>query len=78
MTLVEQIIDVAKEIELTDPIDWGMLSIDEDAAYHMIATGVLENYLLTDADSRDMILLSVATKLAVENFVLNLKLASKE
>ena len=77
MTLTEQLISLAKEVENTDPIDWGMLAISEDQAYELIASSVLENYLLTDSDYRDIIMLSVVLKLTVENFVLNLKLAQR-
>jgi len=74
MTLIEQLVELAQEIESEDPIDWGMLSVNESDAYRMIATSVLENYLNTDADSRDIMMLSTIVKLTVENFVLNLKL----
>jgi hypothetical protein len=74
MTLVQQLVELAQEIESEDPIDWGMLSVNENDAYAMIATSVLENYLNTDADSRDIMMLATVVKLTVENFVLNLKL----
>ena len=77
MTLVEQIVELAKEIEHEDPIDWGMLNIDEDEAFMLIAPSVLENYLLLDKDSRDIMLLSMVLKLTVENFALNVKLMQK-
>jgi len=74
MNLTEQLVELALEIEMADPIDWGMLSINERDAYDMIASSVLEQYLLTDKDERDMMLLAIVVKLTVENFVLNLKL----
>jgi hypothetical protein len=74
MTLIEQLVELAQEVESEDPIDWGMLSVNESDAYRMIATSVLENYLNTDADSRDIMMLSTIVKLTVENFALNLKL----
>lgn len=77
MNLTEQLISIAREIENTDPIDWGMLSISEDAAYELMAGSILENYLAMDADSRDMILLATVLKLTVENFVLNLQLLKR-
>lgn len=77
MTLTDQLITLAKEVEMADPIDWGMLAISEDQAYELIAGSVLEQYLLTDSDSRDIVMLSVVLKLTVENFVLNLKLAQR-
>lgn len=77
MTLVDQIVELAKEIEHEDPIDWGMLNIDEDEAFRLIAPSVLENYLLIDKDNRDIIMLSTVLKLTVENFALNVKLMQK-
>lgn len=77
MTLIDQLVAIAQEIEVTDPIDWGMLSISEEEAYRMIASSILESYLAGDADKRDMILLATVVKVTVENFVLNLKLAQK-
>jgi len=77
MNLTEQLIEIAREIESEDPIDWGMLEIDEYTAYELMAGSILENYLATDADSRDMVLLATVLKLTVENFVLNLKLMQK-
>ncbi len=74
MNLVEQLVEIAKAIESEDPIDFGMLQIDEDIAYSVMASGVLEMYLSADKEDRDMILLATVVKLTVENFVLNLKL----
>lgn len=75
---VNDILDLVKEIESEDPIDWGMLAVDEDMATEMIATGLLEQYNTTWADmgtdERTVIMLATITKLVVENFTLNLKL----
>jgi hypothetical protein len=77
MTLVEQIVELAKEIEHEDPIDWGMLNIDENQAFMLLAPSVLENYLLMDKYNRDIMMLSTILKLTVENFALNVKLMQK-
>ena len=77
MSLTEQLIYLAKEVESTDPIDWGMLNISEDETYNLLAGSVLEQYLLTEKDDRDIVMLSVVLKLTVENFVLNLKLMQR-
>jgi len=75
---VNDILDLVKEIDSEDPIDWGMLAVDEDMATEMIATGLLEQYNTTWADmdpnERTTIMLATITKLVVENFTLNLKL----
>jgi hypothetical protein len=75
MNLTEQLVELAQQIECGDPIDWGMLEISECDAYRLIAGGVLDTYLATERDCRDMVLLATAVKLTVENFVLNLKIA---
>jgi len=69
-----QIAELAMETELTDPIDWGMLSVDEMTAYKLIASSVLER---VDSDDKLIVAQATITKLIVENFVLNLKLESK-
>ena len=75
---VTDILDLVNEIESEDPIDWGMLSVDETTATEMIATGLLEQYNTTwadmDPDERTVIMLATITKLVIENFTLNLKL----
>lgn len=73
---LEQIVALAQEVEIEDPIDWGMLAIDETSAYRMIAASVLEMYEGMAESDKDVTLLSIIIKLTVENFVLNLKLLS--
>jgi hypothetical protein len=66
---------LAQEVEVNDPIDWGMLQVDEKQAYELIASQVLEQF----GDTTDRLtILSTITKLVVENFVLNLKLMKRE
>lgn len=75
---VEYIISLAKDVETEDPIDWGMLEIDEEAAYRLVALNVIEamNDKYDEHDYRD-VLLATIVKLVVENFTLNLKLQGK-
>jgi hypothetical protein len=67
---VETLAELAMEVEVSDPIDWGMLRIDEHTAYKIMAANVLEMYDETDT----LTLLATVTKLVVENFTLQLKL----
>ena len=76
MITVEQLVELAQEVESEDPIDWAMLNISEQAAYTMIATSVLERHLGLTED-QELVLLATVVKLTVENFVLNLRLLSK-
>jgi len=69
---VKLLVELAKECESVDPIDWGELNISEEQAYIMMATHVLEmnrNHLTDGA---------IIVKLMVENFVLNLKSLGKK
>jgi len=70
--LLKLIVALAQEVEITDPIDWGMLAISEEEAYTIMATSVLETF----PDERIEIQ-AVIVKLTVENFVLNLKLMQR-
>jgi hypothetical protein len=72
-TLVNLIVQLAKEIDLEDPIYWDMLEIDEDATWHMMACNVVEMFRL-ESESDKLILLATVTKLVVENFVLQAQL----
>lgn len=71
--------DLIKEIELVDPIDWGMLNINEDDAVRLIAMSVVEHYEQNirpmPETEREYIFVSSIAKLTLENFVLNVKLA---
>ena len=69
---VKVLVELAREGETMDPIDWGELKITEEQAYIMMAAHVLEmerNHLTDGA---------IIVKLLVENFVLNLKLMGKQ
>jgi hypothetical protein len=71
--------ELIKEIELADPIDWGMLRIDEKDATRLIASSVVEHYEenikpMAETD-REYVVVSSIAKLTLENFVLNIKLA---
>ena len=74
---VEQLVEIAEAFELGDPIDWGMLSVNEHDAYLFLASGVLENYNSADPSDREIMMLASVVKLTVENFVLNIRLNEK-
>jgi hypothetical protein len=65
---LRNLVELAREGEVMDPIDWGDLNISEDQAYAIMAAHVLqmERNHLTDG--------AIIVKLLVENFVLNCKL----
>lgn len=74
---VEELAILAQEVEVTDPIEWGMLSVDEATSYKLMAASVLELFGNMEKDQQLPIALASITKLLVENFVLNLKLETK-
>jgi hypothetical protein len=65
---VKILVDLAMEVEMEDPIDWGMLAVSEHDAYELMAAHVLE------MNNNDLTNKAIIVKLLVENFVLNLKL----
>ena len=81
---IDKIVSLAQEVEITDPIDWGMLSLDEDSAYKLVTMSVLNELGVRSVDGQiefqieKDIMIATIVKLVVENFVLNLKLTGKE
>ena len=78
MITIDTLVTLAKEVENEDPIDWAMLAIDEDDAYRLIATSVLEKFNEPWNIDQQTALLATVTKLIVENMVLNLRLLKNE
>jgi hypothetical protein len=70
---VETLVDLAKEVEGKDQIDWSQLAIEKDTAYRLVATSVLEMESQMDKEA----ILATMTQLIVENMVLNIKLLQK-
>jgi len=68
----KQIAELAQQIAVTDPIDWGELSISETEAYMLMASHVVE--IFSTKQDKLIVAQAVITKLLVENFVLNLRL----
>lgn len=74
---IEQIIELAKEVEITDAIEWDNLPLEKDRVYQLIGSQAYElyaNYSLSE--DGEAILIATITKLLVENFVLNIKVNS--
>lgn len=74
MITLPELIELTKEVESEDPINWSYLNIDEDTATRMIALNVYEMYRewKSSGDAETVMLVTI-TKLILENFVLNLK-----
>lgn len=74
---VEQLAELAREVENGDPIDWGMIPIREEDAYRQMAAQVIEMMKMHNPIDRQQVALAAITKLLVENFVLNYQLMEK-
>lgn len=77
MPTVNQLAELAQEADLKDPVDWGLLTVDEKTAYNLMAASVLEQFSGIKGDEQLVIAMATITKLLVENFVLNLRLEGK-
>jgi hypothetical protein len=75
---IADILDLLEQVETEDPIDWGMLAIDERNATEMIVSSLVDQYnrewgkLEPDVQAHAM--LATIAKLVIENFTLNLRL----
>lgn len=79
MISLNELIQLTKEVDAEDPIDWGMLNIDENEAIRLIAMDVLEMFHEWSlSDEKEIVMLVTITKLILENFCLNIKLHRKE
>lgn len=71
---LKQLIEIAKESTISDPIDWDKINLNEDTVYEMIGLSVVEMMAKIENDkNRDVLLAASILKLTVENFALNLK-----
>lgn len=79
MITLEQLVELTKEVESEDPIDWGMLNIDEETAVRLIALDTFDMYhTWKEMGEAETVMLVTITKLILENFVLNLKLQERQ
>jgi|TARA_R110000772_G_scaffold241193_1_gene353487 hypothetical protein len=74
---VGKIVELAREVDIKDAIDWSQIPITQDQAYEMFAENVLTQMMSVPEEHREMIMLSTLTKLLVENFILNVKIKDK-
>jgi hypothetical protein len=72
---IREISALAREVENTDPIDWGNLSVSEEEAYLLMASSVVEMLEKMPDDEKLIVCAASLTKMLVENFTLNLRLS---
>lgn len=75
---VLDILDLLDQVESEDPIDWGMLAIDERNAAELIVNSLVDQYnrewSQLEPDVQAHAMLATIAKLVIENFTLNLRL----
>jgi iron-sulfur cluster repair protein YtfE (RIC family) len=70
--LVNLVAELAQEVDKEDPVDFGMLQLDEGSVWHLMSVNVVEKYLEMSDDR--VVMMATITKLLVDNFILNYKL----
>ena len=71
--LLEEIVELAKEVEQEDKIDISKILIDRDSAYKVIGLGLIEHYESTPDEYKHKMLLATATHLVFENMILHMQ-----
>lgn len=67
----EQLIELAKQAQELQDLDWGMVPISEEAVFDKLADAVITGYANLDGQYRDVILITAILTLTVQTFVLN-------
>jgi len=76
---LDLLVEIAKDVEREDPLNWGRLSVGKDEAFKMIGSSILEKFDKPEYTEEDKIaILAILTNLTVENFLLNLKILEME
>lgn len=73
-----QVIELAKLVEIDDSIDWSDLPLDKDRVYQIVGSQAYELFeQWSSSEEGEAVLLATITKLLVENFVLTLRLSNQ-
>ena len=67
---LDQIVELAKEADMLDPIEWGELPLNEDLVYFTFAEQMVEAYNNTAKINRDLVFLAAIVKLHTHVFAL--------
>ena len=72
---LEQLIDIASQVEEGDPIDWSVFKEGKEQTLKMIASSVIEQFQKEQYTEDDLLIMMASiTKLATENMILHTKL----
>ena len=72
---LEQLIELAMEVEAEDPLPWDNVNIAPETAYGMMAAHVIDMFEQESESDRELVMMGVMTKLLVENFLLQAVIA---
>jgi iron-sulfur cluster repair protein YtfE (RIC family) len=70
--LVNLVAELAQEVDKEDPVDFGMLQLDDGSVWHLMSVNVVEKYFEMSGDR--VVMMATITKLLVDNFILNYKM----
>lgn len=70
---LEQLVQLAMATDV-GPLPWDSVNIEPETAYSMMAAHVIDLFERETDAYKEIVMMSVMTKLLVENFLLNLKL----
>ena len=76
--LVDTVTELAMEIDMANPLDFGMMEMSEADTFRYVATSVIESAFKEAASVQEvnLMLLATATHLVVENMILNQRILS--
>jgi len=69
---LDQVIELAK-IADHEPIDFGMIEIDEEEVYKRIALCTIDSFSRTEPATKDIVYLASVINLHVKNYVLSME-----
>ena len=67
---LDQLVELAKEADIMDPIEWGETPIEEDLVYYTFAEQMIKAYNSTARANRDLVFLAAIIKLHTHVFAL--------
>jgi len=71
---VGKLVELAKQVELSDNVDWTKLAVTSEQLYEIMADNVLTQMYSVPEDHRESIMMGTMIRLLVENFALNARL----
>jgi len=74
---IGKLVNLAKQVELSNNIDWTSVRLTQDQLYEVMADNVIEQMLVVPDDHRETIMMGTMIRLLVENFALNARISNE-